>query len=368
MRGLDGLRRQGDAWPRGGGGHRLGTAAAFSTSAAVGLAAAFVLVFAASASAQYNKTEPPKTRFRVGPLRFSPEARAAQRRPRHQRPPRPDEPPRRHARSSCAAPSRASCRCAAGCASSARAGSTGATSAASSTERSTDPGGEGRAEVDLGPFTLIGGGGALQARQLYSIDIDERILRQERWGNGGAEWRLTPALRRSRAAPSTAASATTRAPAPRAAASAPPRPSTATTSPAPWPLRYTLTSMTTAVATGDVIEDEFQLSAPGLNTTRSYRYMAGVELGEKAFVTGRFLAGMRDFPAEQQRQPAELPRPRLHGPARPAALQPPAPRRARSCATSTSPPRPSAPPRSAPATPTSSPACRARPTSTCRSS
>ena len=55
--------------------------------------------------------------------------------------------------------------------------------------------------------------------------------------------------------------------------------------------------MTTAIATGDVIEDEFQLSAPGLDTTRSYRYMAGVELGEKAFITGRFLAGMRDFPA-----------------------------------------------------------------------
>ena len=32
-----------------------------------------------------------------------------------------------------------------------------------STERSTDPGGEGRIEVDLGPFTLTGGGGAFQA-------------------------------------------------------------------------------------------------------------------------------------------------------------------------------------------------------------
>ena len=49
-----------------------------------------------------------------------------------------------------------------------------------STERSTDPGGQGRVEVDLGPFTLAAGGGAFQARQLYSIDIDERILRQER--------------------------------------------------------------------------------------------------------------------------------------------------------------------------------------------
>jgi hypothetical protein len=55
--------------------------------------------------------------------------------------------------------------------------------------------------------------------------------------------------------------------------------------------------MTTAVATGDLIEDQFQLSTPGLDTTRSYRYMAGLEFGEKAFVAGRFLAGIRDFPA-----------------------------------------------------------------------
>jgi hypothetical protein len=61
-------------------------------------------------------------------------------------------------------------------------------------------------------------------------------------------------------------------------------------------LRYALTSMTTVVATGDLIEDEFQVSAPGLSTTRSYRYMAGVTLGEKAFISGRFLAGIRDFP------------------------------------------------------------------------
>jgi len=55
--------------------------------------------------------------------------------------------------------------------------------------------------------------------------------------------------------------------------------------------------MTTLITTGDVIEDEFLLSSPGLRKTRSYRYLGGVELGEKAFVSGRFLAGMRDFPA-----------------------------------------------------------------------
>ena len=111
--------------------------------------------------------------------------------------------------------------------------------------------------------------------------------------------------------------------------------------------------MTTAIATGDVIEDEFQISAPGLDTTRSYRYMAGVELGEKAFITGRFLAGMRNFPAEQRRQPARAtvaPRSRASSPCRSSTA---CASSARSCATSSSPPRPSAPPRSARATPTS---------------
>ena len=103
-----------------------------------------------------------------------------------------------------------------------------------STESSVDPGGRGRAEVDLGPFTLQAGGGALQARQLYSIDIDQRILRQERWVNGGAEWRLSRRFvasggaeqRSYRYDPSVGDWA---------GASAPPRPSTATTSPAPSP-------------------------------------------------------------------------------------------------------------------------------------
>ena len=150
--------------------------------------------------------------------------------------------------------------------------------------------------MDVGPFTLTGGGGGLQARQLYSIDIDERILRQERWVNSGAEWRATRRFlvsggaeyRSFRYDPSarTASGNLT------AAASLNRNNLTGTLA-----LRYKLTSMTTLIATGDVIEDEFQLSAPGLSKTRSYRYMAGVELGEKAFISGRFLAGIRDFPA-----------------------------------------------------------------------
>jgi hypothetical protein len=162
-------------------------------------------------------------------------------------------------------------------------------------ESSLDPGGRGRAEVDFGPFTLIGGGGALQARQLYSIDIDQRILRQEKWANAGAEWRITRRFvasggaeeRSYRYDPSVAASDGSL----RTAATLNRNNLTGTVG-----LHYALTSMTKLVATGDVIQDEFQISAPGLDTTRSYRYLAGVELGDKAFISGRFLAGMRDFP------------------------------------------------------------------------
>ena len=101
-----------------------------------------------------------------------------------------------------------------------------------STESSVDPGGRARAEVDLGPFTLLAGGGALQARQLYSIDIDERILREERWVNGGAEWRISRRFVASGGAEQRSFRYDPSA-GPRAAASAPPRASTATTSPAP---------------------------------------------------------------------------------------------------------------------------------------
>jgi hypothetical protein len=55
--------------------------------------------------------------------------------------------------------------------------------------------------------------------------------------------------------------------------------------------------MTVAVASADVIEDEFAVAAPGLGTTRSFRYLGGLQFGEKALLTGRVLAGLREFPA-----------------------------------------------------------------------
>ena len=257
-------------------------------------ATALSLAAATSATAQYNSTEPPKTRFRAGPLRFTPklELRNAGRDsnvlldPTN---PLADTSILVRATVDGFVPVRRR----------ARLFGEGWLDMSYyrgvSSESSTDPGGQGRAEVDLGPFTLTGGGGALQARQLYSIDIDQRILRQERWVNGGAEWRLSRRFvasggaeqRSYRYDPSVGGLGGSL----RTAATLNRNNVTGTLA-----ARFKLTSMTTAIATGDVIDDQFQLSAPGLDTTRSYRYMAGVELGEKAFVSGRFLAGMRDFP------------------------------------------------------------------------
>ena len=257
-------------------------------------AAALSFSAATNATAQYNKTEPPPTRFRIGPLRFSPRLELTN----------------------------------AGRDSNVFLDSTNPVAATSivvrgtvegfvpvrrrarllgegwldlsyyrslSSESSTDPGGWGRAEVDLGPFTLMASGGGLQARQLYSIDIDERILREEQWVNGGAEWRISRRIVASGGAERHSYRYDPSAREPggslRTAATLNRNNLTGTLA-----LHYALTSMTTAVATADVIEDEFQVSAPGLNTTRSYRYMAGVELGEKALISGRFLAGIRDFP------------------------------------------------------------------------
>jgi hypothetical protein len=266
---------------------------ATATASATAVSVALSLVAAAGARAQYNKTEPPETRFRVGPLRFTPklELRNAGRDSNATLDPTDPladtsvvvrgtvdgfVPVRRRARLF------------------GEGWLDWSYFRRLTTERSVDPGGHGRAEVDFGPFTLVGGGGALQARQLYSIDIDKRILRQERWVNGGAEWRLTRRFlvsggaehRSYRFDPSARTGDLS------AAARLDRNNVTGMAG-----LRYKLTSMTTAIATGELLEDEFRLSAPGLDTTRSYRYLAGLEFGEKAFVTGRFLAGLRDFPA-----------------------------------------------------------------------
>jgi len=128
------------------------------------VATALSLAAATNATAQYNKTEPPKTRFRVGPLRFTPklELRNAGRDTNALLDPTDPladtsivvrgtvegfVPVRRRARLF------------------GEGWLDWSYFRSLSTERSTDPGGEGRAEVDLGPFTLTGAHTTAELRQ-----------------------------------------------------------------------------------------------------------------------------------------------------------------------------------------------------------
>jgi hypothetical protein len=247
-------------------------------------------------AAQYTKTAPPKTRFRLGPLRFTPklELRNAGRDSNvFVDPTDPVQDTSIVVRGSVDGfvPVRSRLRLFG------EGWLDWSYFQTYSTERSIDPGGQGRAELDLGPFTLVGGGGALQSRQLLSIDIDQRTLHQEKWAYAGAEWRLTRRWSfagggearsyRYDSNPLTAGGdALTAASLNR------------NNRTGQLEARYGLTTLTTAVASAELIEDEFAASRPSLSTTRSYRYLGGFEFGEKALLTGRVLAGMRIFPVD----------------------------------------------------------------------
>jgi hypothetical protein len=163
---------------------------------------------------------------------------------------------------------------------------------------STDPGAQGRVEVDAWRLTFIGGGGGFHARQLYSIDIDQRIRRSEGFANGGVRLRLSTELsaeagverRAFRWYPTADQIAAGTGESVRELLD---RDSTT------WKggLRYRVTTLTDLVGSVEKIDDTFLFATPGLETTTSYRTLAGFEFGERAFLTGRLLAGVRTIPA-----------------------------------------------------------------------
>ena len=59
----------------------------------------------------------------------------------------------------------------------------------------------------------------------------------------------------------------------------------------------------------EAIEDTFVFAEPSRATTRSYRYLAGFEFGQKAVVTGRFLAGPARHPGRHRRKRGPQPGP-----------------------------------------------------------
>jgi len=164
-----------------------------------------------------------------------------------------------------------------------------------SSERSTDFAGEGRAEVDVGPFTLFGGAGGGQFRQRFSIDLDERLLRQEKWAATGFTYRMTNKFSTTLEGTGRIYSFEPSQDSGRSVQRALDRNELTGTA----QLRFALTSQTTLLLSVDAIEDRFLKQTIEPRTTRSYRYLGGFEFGERALVNGKVLAGFREFPSGQ---------------------------------------------------------------------
>ena len=164
------------------------------------------------------------------------------------------------------------------------------------TERSNDFGAKGGAALRLGPITLTGEGGGAQARQRFSIDFDERLLRQERWATAGTRLDLTRRL-------SLTASGSSRiyefAPSRQPGVAVKERLDRDELT-ARGELRFALTNRTAFVASSEAIEDRFlaaaTLAGAAPRTVRSYRHLAGFDFGERAIVNGRVMGGYREFP------------------------------------------------------------------------
>lgn len=160
------------------------------------------------------------------------------------------------------------------------------------TERSTDFGADGSGELDFGPFTFFGGGGGLQARQRASIDLDERIRRQERFGAGGLDTWLGRTLRLTvRGEKRQLRYASSRVGGPEL-----PRALDRDSLIGAAELRSKLSVFTTAVATAEVIEDTFVRERDAARLTRSYRLLGGVEIFPGAVLSGTVMAGVRRIP------------------------------------------------------------------------
>jgi hypothetical protein len=158
-------------------------------------------------------------------------------------------------------------------------------------ERSTGFGVDGRGEIDVALLTFFGGGGGLQGRERYSIDIGERPLRQRRFVFGGGDLRLgrtTTLTARVDFSEARHAPSLIRGPDVQRALDRDTLTGTAA-------LSYKLTALTTLVGSAEVIEDRFVHQRDTARATRSYRYLGGFALGQRALISGSAMAGFRRF-------------------------------------------------------------------------
>jgi hypothetical protein len=161
-------------------------------------------------------------------------------------------------------------------------------------QSATDFFGQGRAELQLGAVQLFGGGSGGQFTQRFSIDVDERLTRQEKLGYAGAVWHLTRRLSLTGRA---SGELVTFAPGTFRLGGDVKEAMDRNTLTASSQLRHALTPRTTLVVSADVLEDRFISQAPPLpNVRRSYRYLGGLEFGDRAVVSGSLLVGMCEFP------------------------------------------------------------------------
>ena len=164
-----------------------------------------------------------------------------------------------------------------------------------SSERSTDFGGNGHAEMPLGPLVLFGGGGGGQARQRATIDIDERVLRQEKTAYVGAETHLGSRITvwgQGAGTVSRYGRTFSNAGDPFRLARGLDR----NTLTATGELRLRLSTLTELVARGEAVEDRFLQQADAGRVTRSYRVLGGFRFDALAVVNGTVLAGFREIP------------------------------------------------------------------------
>lgn len=161
-------------------------------------------------------------------------------------------------------------------------------------EQSTDFGGRGSGELKLGAFKFFAGGGGSQARQRFSIDLNDRLLRQEKYADGGVTYSLTHRISLTGSVSSRIYRFENKIVAGQSVKDSFDRRSQSGSA----QMRYGLTKQTTFLAVADVIEDRFlaRNADAALQNVRSYRYLGGFEFGERALINGSVLAGVREFP------------------------------------------------------------------------
>jgi hypothetical protein len=161
-------------------------------------------------------------------------------------------------------------------------------------ERFTDFYGDGKGEIDAGPLTFLVGGGGGQFHNRFSIDIDERLKRQEKRGYVGIQFHLT---RKFSATVQGADEVLRFEPGTFRLGGFVKEAMDRNTLTGTVQLRFAATNRTTVVLSADALEDRFFSQPLGTPRERqSQRYLGGLEFGPRAVITGKLLVGFRKFP------------------------------------------------------------------------